>query len=274
MADAIAPGEVWLVGAGPGDPELLTRKAETLIGAASVIFYDALVGPEILSFAAPGTRCIPAGKRSGRHSRTQDEINRLLVSAALAGERVVRLKGGDPSIFGRSAEEVAALAHAGISARICPGITAASAAAASAGISLTLRGVARRFQCVTAHARTGEPLSLDWKALADPAATLAIYMGRGAAPEISARLMKNGLASDTPVLVAANVSLPNAIVIRTRLDLLPLTVNSIDHDAPILLLIGSATALHAELPCPAELLTRSTPADQKSRNIRRLEQQI
>jgi uroporphyrin-III C-methyltransferase len=274
MADRIAPGEVWLVGAGPGDPELLTRKAEALIGAASVIFYDALVSPAILVLAAADARCVPVGKRSGRHSKSQDEINRLLVSAAMVGERVVRLKGGDPSIFGRSAEEVAALAAAGISARICPGITAASAAAASAGISLTLRGVAQRFQCVTAHARAGEPLSLDWKALADPAATLAIYMGRGAAPEISARLVENGLASSTPVLVAANVSLPNAILIRTRLDLLPLTVKSIDHDAPVLLLVGSTTALHAELPCGAELLIRSTPADQKSRNIRRLEQQI
>ncbi|MBB4633282.1 uroporphyrinogen-III C-methyltransferase [Sphingosinicella soli] len=261
MAEPIAPGEVWLVGAGPGDPELLTRKAEKLIGAASVIFFDALVSRDILALAPAEARCIPVGKRSGRHSKTQKEINRLLVSAALAGERVVRLKGGDPSIFGRSAEEVAALAAAGISARICPGITAASAAAAGAGISLTLRGVAQRFQCVTAHARAGEPLSLDWKALADPAATLAIYMGRGAAPEIAARLMHNGLASDTSVLVAANVSLPNAILIRTRLDLLPLTVKSIDHDAPVLLLIGSATALHAELPCAGPLI-RSTPTYQ------------
>lgn len=273
MADRIAPGEVWLVGAGPGDPELLTRKAEMLIGAASVIFFDALVSPAILALAPAAARCIPVGKRSGRHSKSQDEINHLLVSAALAGERVVRLKGGDPSIFGRSAEEVAALAEAGISARICPGITTASAAAASAGISLTLRGVARRFQCVTAHARAGEPLSLDWKALADPAATLAIYMGRGAAPEISARLMENGLASDTPVVVAANISLPGAILIGTRLDLLPLAVKSVDQNTPVLLLIGSATALYAEFPRRAEFPGRSAPTDQKSGNIDCLKQQ-
>ncbi|WBX82833.1 uroporphyrinogen-III C-methyltransferase [Sphingosinicella microcystinivorans] len=243
MADTrITPGEVWLVGAGPGDPELLTRKAEALIGAASVIFHDALVSPAVLALAPADARCIPVGKRSGRHSKTQEEINRLLVSAALAGERVVRLKGGDPSVFGRSAEELAALAAAGIPARICPGITAASAAAAGAGISLTLRGVARRLQFVTAHARAGETLSLDWKTLADPAATLAVYMGRGAAAEIAARLTENGLASDTPVLVAANVSRPDALLLRTRLDLLPLAVKSVDPDACILLLIGSAVA--------------------------------
>lgn len=274
MADPFAPGEVWLVGAGPGDPELLTRKAAALIGAASVIFYDALVGPEVLALASPRARCIAVGKRSGRHSKSQDEINRLLVSAAFAGERVVRLKGGDPSIFGRSAEEVAALAAAGISARICPGITAASAAAASAGISLTLRGVARRLQYVTAHTRKGEPLALDWKALADPAATLAIYMGRGAAPEITARLMENGLASDTPVLVAANVSLPDAVLLNTRLDLLPLSVKSVNQDTPVLLLIGSAATLQTDLPCRSDLLKRSTLTNQISCTARHMEERI
>lgn len=255
MADTrIAPGEVWLVGAGPGDPELLTRKAEALIGAASMIFHDALVSPAVLALAPADARCIPVGKRSGRHSKTQEEINRLLVSAALAGERVVRLKGGDPSVFGRSAEELAALAAADIPARICPGITAASAAAASVAISLTLRGAVRRLQFVTAHARAGEALALDWKALADPAATLAVYMGRGAAAEIAARLTENGLASDTPVLVAANVSLPDALLLRTRLDLLPLAVKSIDPDACILLLIGSAVAGS----CPVEAARRTS----------------
>jgi uroporphyrin-III C-methyltransferase len=120
----------------------------------------------------------------------------------------------------------------------------------------------------------GEPLSLDWKALADPSATLAIYMGRGAAPETAARLIENSLASDTPVLVAANVSLPGTIQIGTRLDLLPLAVKSIDQDAPALLLIGRAIALHAELPCRAEFLIHSTLTGRKSHNIRRMEQQI
>src|SRR5688572_2972017 len=141
--DGIGLGEVWLVGAGPGDPDLLTRKAERLLRAASVVFYDALVGEGVLALIPVNVRKVPVGKRSGRHSKDQGAINALLVEAALAGERVVRLKGGDPSMFGRSMEEVAALAEIGIRARICPGVTAASAAAASAGISLSLRGLAR-----------------------------------------------------------------------------------------------------------------------------------
>src|SRR6188768_1319234 len=127
MAEAIAPGEVWLVGAGPGDPELLTRKAERLLGEASVVFYDALVGPGVLDLIPPHIRRVAVGKRSGRHSKDQASINDMLVAAANAGERVVRLKGGDPSIFARAMEELAALAAAGIATRICPGVTAASA---------------------------------------------------------------------------------------------------------------------------------------------------
>ena len=249
MADElIARGEVWLVGAGPGDPDLLTRKAEKLIRAASVIFHDALVGPGVLALAPRHVRLIPVGKRSGRHSIAQAAINDLLVKAALAGERVVRLKGGDPSIFGRSAEETARLAKHGIRVRICPGITAACAVAANAGISLTLRGLSRRLQFVTAHARAGEALLLDWKALADPEATLAVYMGRSAAPEIAERLIANGLASDTPVLVATDASLPEERLLRTRLDLLPLAVKVVAEDAPTLILVGRAvTAEDASL---------------------------
>jgi uroporphyrin-III C-methyltransferase len=149
----IQPGSVWLVGAGPGDPDLLTRKAEKLIQAASIIFYDALVGEGVLELAPQSAKLVPVGKRSGRHSKDQRSINELLVDAALTGERVVRLKGGDVGIFGRAAEEVDALAEHGIAVHICPGITAASAAAASAGISLTLRGLARKLVFVTAHAR-------------------------------------------------------------------------------------------------------------------------
>jgi len=247
--DLIAPGDVWLVGAGPGDPDLLTRKAERLIRAATVVFYDALVGPGVLALVPDHVRRIAVGKRSGRHSKSQEAINILLVEAALDGERVVRLKGGDPSIFGRSAEEIASLARFGIRVRICPGITAASAAAAGAGISLTLRGLSRRVQFVTAHARAGEALALDWQALADPQATLAVYMGRAAVPEIAARLMAEGIAPETPVLVATNVSLPDECLLRTRLDLLAFAVRTISADAPTLLLIGHAVtpeAAHAK----------------------------
>ncbi len=236
---------VWLVGAGPGDPELLTRKAERLIYTADIVFYDALVGPDILSLIAPKAERVAVGKRSGRHSKDQESINALLLAAARAGKRVVRLKGGDPSIFGRSMEEIAYLQAEGIEVRICPGITAASAAAASLGLSLTLRGMARRLQFVTAHARKGEVLDLDWQALADPESTLAVYMGKAAAEDVSRQLMAAGLAGDTPAVVIENASLPNERHLATRLDLLPLAVKTGIGDGPALLLIGRAMDVRA-----------------------------
>lgn len=245
MSDFLAgsdfpPGTVWLVGAGPGDPELLTRKAERLIRSASVLFHDALVGPGVLDLAAPGARLVQVGKRSGRHSKGQGEINRLIVAAALAGGRVVRLKGGDPAIFGRATEELDACRAAGVPVAVCPGVTAASAAAAGLGLSLTLRGMARKLVFVTAHARAGEALDLDWQALADPQATLAIYMGKAAAGEVSRQLVGAGLAPDTPVALVENASLPDERHFQTRLDLLPLAARAALGTGPALLLIGTA----------------------------------
>ena len=239
----IAPGEVWLVGAGPGDPELLTVKAARLIAAASVVFYDALVGPGVLDLIPEGVRRVPVGKRSGRHSKPQEAIDALLAAAALAGERVVRLKGGDPAIFGRAAEELSACRAAGVRTRICPGVTAASAAAASLGTSLTLRGLARRLTFVTAHARGTEPLDLDWSALADPAATLAIYMGKAAAPLVARELQRAGLAADTPVAMVENASLPSERIFTTCLELLPLAARTALGDGPALILVGAAMSL-------------------------------
>ena len=252
----IAPGEVWLVGAGPGDPDLLTRKAEKLLRAASTVFYDALVGPDVLDLIPASVRLVPVGKRSGRHSKDQASINDLLVQAALAGERVVRLKGGDPSVFGRSAEEMASCIDHGIAIRICPGITAASAAAASASISLTLRGLARKLTLVTAHARAGAALDLDWAALADPKATLAVYMGKAAAREVARQLMAAGLARDTPVIAAENVSLPDERLIHTRLDLLPIAAGSLGN-GPALLLIGEAMRQAGNLLAERDRLSAS-----------------
>ncbi|MEG3092058.1 uroporphyrinogen-III C-methyltransferase [Sphingomonas sp. PB1R3] len=238
--DDFPAGSVWLVGAGPGDPDLLTRKAERLIAAADIVFYDALVGPDILALV-PGTAELSSvGKRSGRHSRNQGTIDGLIVAAALSGKRVVRLKGGDPSIFGRSTEEIDACRAAGIPVRICPGITAASAAAASGLISLTLRGLSRRLTLVTAHLRAGEPLSLDWSALAAPDATLAVYMGRAAAPEIARQLIAAGMPAETPVMIAVNISLPTERLITGRLDALGFLTRTIGHKDPALLLIGEA----------------------------------
>lgn len=240
--ELIAPGEVWLVGAGPGDPDLLTRKAEKLIAAAEVVFYDALVGPGVLDLIPASVERVSVGKRSGRHSKAQESINDLLLAAAKAGKRVVRLKGGDPSVFGRSAEEMEHLAADGVRFRICPGITTASAAAASGSASLTLRGVARGLTLVTAHLKAGEPLKLDWEALARPGGTLGIYMGRAAAGEISRQLIAAGRDPETPVMVAVNVSLPTERLIRGKLSALAFLVATISDEDPTLLLIGEAVA--------------------------------
>lgn len=235
-----APGDVWLVGAGPGDPELLTRKAERLLCEADVVFHDALVGHGVLDCVPPHVERVSVGKRSGRHSKDQGSINDLLLAAASAGRRVVRLKGGDPSIFGRSVEEIGHLARAGVIVRICPGITAASAAAASAGVSLTLRGLARGMTLVTAHVRHGERLNLDWKALVGSSTTLGVYMGRSAAAEVSRSLIKAGMSPAMPVLVAVNVSLPRERLIHGTLSALPFLVKAIAEEEPTLLLIGEA----------------------------------
>jgi uroporphyrin-III C-methyltransferase len=248
-------GAVWLVGAGPGDPELLTRKAERLIHAADVVFFDALVGSGVLEFAAPSAKRVYVGKRSGRHSKDQASIDRLIVDAALAGRRVARLKGGDPAIFGRATEELEACRAAGVPVSICPGVTAVSAAAADLGLSLTLRGTARRLTLVTAHIRAGESLYLDWNSIADPQATLAIYMGKAAAREVATKLMAAGLSANTAVAIVENASLPEARQLVTRLDLLPLAAKTALGRGPALILVGEAVReggasrlTHAALP--------------------------
>ena len=239
MDDLFCRGTVWLVGAGPGDPELLTRKAERLLGQADIVFYDALVGSEILALAVQA-ELVSVGKRAGRHSKDQASIDELIVRAAQEGRRVVRLKGGDPSIFGRSTEEIEACAAHGVPVRICPGITAASAAAASGIASLTLRGLARKLTFLTAHARAGEKLEHDWAALATGDATLAVYMGRVAAPEIARALIAAGRAPETPVMIAVDVSLPSERLIHGTLAALPFLVRTIADNDPTLLLIGEA----------------------------------
>jgi uroporphyrin-III C-methyltransferase len=233
-------GSVWLVGAGPGDPELLTRKAERLIKAADIVFHDALVSEAVLALVPPHVERRSVGKRAGRHSAPQPLICDLIVKAALSGRRVVRLKGGDPSIFGRSMEEIEACRDAGVSVQICAGVTTASAAAASLGTSLTLRGLARRLVFVTAHTKGGAMPDLDWQALADPEATLAVYMGKDAAPHIAKGLRSAGLAGDTPVILIENVSLPGERRFATQLDLLTVAARTALGDGPAMILIGKA----------------------------------
>ena len=246
--DDFPPGTVWLVGAGPGDPELLAMKAVRLIESADVVFYDALVGSGVLDLIPARTERVSVGKRSGRHSKDQATIDALLVAAARAGKRVVRLKGGDPTLFGRATEEIGALKEAGFPVHICPGITAASAAAASAGMSLSLRDVARDVRFVTAHSRRGAALDMDWSSLARGGSTLAFYMGREAAGEIRRGLMQAGMPGEMPVMIACEVSTPGERRLVTRLDLLDLATKSFAADAPTLILIGAAVMLAGSAP--------------------------
>jgi uroporphyrin-III C-methyltransferase len=195
---------VFLVGAGPGDPELLTVKALRLLQRADVVLHDALIGPQILALA-PHARLIDVGKRAGRGATAQRFIHRLLVASAQRHACVVRLKGGDPTLFGRLDEEIQALRAAGVAFEIVPGVTAACAAAAGLGVSLTLRGVARGVRFATPRIGTGEPEAAH---ATDPTDTLVVYMAGQVLDTLALRLMDEGRPADTPLVVIENVSLP------------------------------------------------------------------
>jgi uroporphyrin-III C-methyltransferase len=245
-----APGAVWLVGAGPGDPELLTLKALKALQAAEVVVHDGLVSDEILDLAPPGARRISVAKRKSRHSYSQDEINRMLVAFAQEGLNVVRLKGGDPFIFGRGGEELEAARAAGLTCHVVPGVTAALAAAASAGAPLTHRGAAQAVTFVTGHAAKGGEPELDWDALARPNQTVVIYMGLSMAAPIASRLMAAGRAGPTPALIVENASRPDERRIATSLAGLAEAARSLA--GPALLIVGEAMAL-ADVVSPAAL---------------------
>jgi uroporphyrin-III C-methyltransferase len=235
-----ALGEVWLVGAGPGDPELLTLKAARVIAAADVIVHDGLVSEEILALAPVSARLISVAKRKSRHTLPQEEINRLLVAFALEGLTVVRLKGGDPFIFGRGGEELEECRAAGVTCHVVPGVTAAIAAAASAGAPLTHRGSAQAVTFVTGHAAHGEP-DLDWASLARPNQTVVIYMGLSTAGLIAERLAAAGRDSATPALIVVNASRADEQRIPTRLSELAAVAQALS--GPALLIVGEAMAL-------------------------------
>jgi uroporphyrin-III C-methyltransferase len=240
---------VWLVGAGPGDPELLTLKAVRLIGQADVLLVDDLVDRRVLEHARPGARIVEVGKRAGCPSAPQAFIERLLVREALAGHRVVRLKGGDPMVFGRAAEEIDALRAAGLVVGVVPGISAALGAAASMNLSLTDRRAAQGVAFVTGHVRPGgrEP---DWAALARSGLTLVVYMGLRRAAAVAQALLDGGLPSATPAVVVRRATLPG----ESRQ---PTTLRGLaDGDVgdataePGLLVIGDVVAALQALPRP------------------------
>ncbi|WP_201838087.1 siroheme synthase CysG [Microvirga zambiensis] len=235
-------GEVVIVGAGPGDPELLTLKAMRELQAADVIVYDRLVTPAILELARREARRVHVGKEGHGASCRQEDINALIVDLALAGERVVRLKGGDPAVFGRTGEEVTACREAGVPVRIVPGITTASAAAASLNGSLTHRDHAQRVQFVTAHDRHGDlPENLNLAALADPQATTIVYMGRRTAPKLAARMIESGLPPETPVVAISNVSRDGQESIHTTIKDVS-RGTALPEDGPLIIAIGASVA--------------------------------
>jgi uroporphyrin-III C-methyltransferase/precorrin-2 dehydrogenase/sirohydrochlorin ferrochelatase len=234
-----ARGRVTLVGAGPGDPELLTLKAVRALQSAEIILYDDLVSPEVLDFARREAKRILVGKTGHGRACKQDEINDLMLKLAGQGRHVVRLKGGDPAIFGRATEEIEACRRAGIEVAMVPGITAAQGAAASLKISLTRRGHTRRLQFVTGHASEGGlPADLDWGAVADNSAMTALYMPKKTLASFCDRAIENGLLPDTPAAAISSATRPDERRIFATISGLPELVARLDPKGPLLVLIG------------------------------------
>lgn len=237
-------GHVTLVGAGPGDAELLTLKAMRALQSADVILFDDLVSDEVLELARREAKRMMVGKRGGRASCKQEDINALMIKLARQGKRVVRLKSGDPMVFGRAGEEIAVLEAAGVSVGIVPGITAALAAAASLRVSLTHRAIAQSLRLVTGHSsRGGLPDEMDWRGLADASSSLVVYMGGRTGGLFAERLMREGLAAETPVVVVTAVSRPHETRWVGRLDQLGHRLGQLDHTDPVLVGVGQVFSL-------------------------------
>lgn len=239
----LASGEVWLVGAGPGDPELISVRGLRLIRQADVLVHDRLVAPELIDERRPDALCIDVGKRPGHHPVPQQEIEQILVRHALAGKSVVRLKGGDPFIFGRGGEEMQALRAAGIKTHVVPGITAASACAASAGFPLTQRNTANNVCLTTAH-HCDERDTSNWSALAgDSARTLVFYMGLSALGRIRSKLVQHGMSADTPCALIENGSKRQQRTIYCSLRQIAEMAAQHQLQTPCLLVVGNVVAL-------------------------------
>lgn len=238
---AAARGHVSLVGAGPGAEDLITIRAQRLLMQADVILFDALVPEAVVAMGRRDAERVSVGKRKGCHSKKQEEINDLIVELAREGKRVVRLKSGDPLVYGRAGEEIAALREAGVSYEIVPGVTAAFAAAADFELPLTLRGVASSMVFTTGHDMKGAALP-DWAGLAISGATVAVYMGRTIAAQVAGRLIDAGLSPDTGVAVVENASLGQRRLFHGTLADLPSLENRSELDGPVMTIIGDAVA--------------------------------
>jgi uroporphyrin-III C-methyltransferase/precorrin-2 dehydrogenase/sirohydrochlorin ferrochelatase len=258
-------GSVTLVGAGPGDPELLTLRAVRALQSADVILFDDLVSRDVLDFARREARKMLVGKTGFGPSCKQDDINALMVGLAKQGKRVVRLKGGDPLIFGRAAEEIAACKAANIAVDVVPGITAVQGAAAKLGLPLTDRHHARRLQYITGHAHSGKlPDDIDWRALADPATTTAIYMPTKTLAALVARAVEQGLDPQTPAIAIARATRPDQMVIASPISALPERIAQVALPGPVLVMLGSIIGAHiggqavTASAAPQDLLTTRT----------------
>ena len=239
-------GRVYLVGAGPGDPDLLTLRAARLLGETDAIVYDHLVSPAVLDLAAADAERIYVGKERNHHTMPQEDINELLVRLALQGKHVVRLKGGDPFIFGRGGEEMETLAERGIPFEVVPGITAACGVSSYAGIPLTHRDHAQSCLFVTGHLKDGTA-NLDWEALARPRQTVVIYMGLGALPEICAQLIAHGVRPDMPIAAVQQGTTPKQRVVTGTLATLPAIAASSHLKSPCMIIVGEVVSLHDKL---------------------------
>ena len=240
-------GHVYLIGSGPGDPDLLTVKALRLIQEAEIVVHDRLVSPEIMALVPEGAQKIDVGKAPDHHPFPQANINALLVSLARRFGKVVRLKGGDPYMFGRGSEEVDVLRDAGVPYTVVPGITSAQGIASVTGVPLTHRGLATGVRFVTGHCRAGHELDLDWDSLADANTTLAIYMGRGHAGEIAARLIGAGLEAETPVMLVVDGTRATEERHFTTLAGLGEVAGRLERTRPTLIIVGRVVSLADDL---------------------------
>jgi uroporphyrin-III C-methyltransferase/precorrin-2 dehydrogenase/sirohydrochlorin ferrochelatase len=241
-----ATGTVYLVGAGPGDPELLTIRAWRLIERADVVLYDRLVSAEVLALVPASAQRIYVGKQRDRHTLPQEGINRLLARLAHEGKRVVRLKGGDPFIFGRGGEEIETLAAQGVPFEVVPGITAALGVASYSGIPLTHRDCAQACTFVTGHLKDGS-MDLDWEALARPRQTIVVYMGLLGLPLLCRNLVAHGLAAETPAAIVQQGTTAAQRVVIGTLATLPQRAAEANLRPPTLIIVGDVVRLHARL---------------------------